>query len=81
MSLDAPEEGEYIIGRVLEVKDFGATLDLLEFSTMLKSDDQTVKNIFSNFDNNINDNTKNSILNSIHFSDAKIQYQSFRLIH
>ncbi len=32
MSLDVPEEGEYIIGRVLEVKDFGATLDLLEFS-------------------------------------------------
>ena len=31
MSLDIPEEGEYIIGRVLEVKDFGATLDLLEF--------------------------------------------------
>ena len=32
MSLDVPEEGEYIIGRVLEVKEFGATLDLLEFS-------------------------------------------------
>ena len=31
MSLDVPEEGEYIIGRVLEVKEFGATLDLLEF--------------------------------------------------
>ena len=32
MSLDIPEEGEYIIGRVIEVKDFGATLDLLEFT-------------------------------------------------
>ena len=29
--LDVPEEGEYIIGRVIEVKDFGANLDLLEF--------------------------------------------------
>ena len=29
---DAPEEGEYVIGRVIEVKDFGATLNLLEFS-------------------------------------------------
>jgi translation initiation factor 2 subunit 1 len=28
---DVPEEGEYIIGRVVEVKDFGANLDLLEF--------------------------------------------------
>ena len=26
-----PSEGEYIIGRVVEVKDFGANLDLLEF--------------------------------------------------
>ena len=33
MSLeDVPEEGEYVIGRVIEVKDFGATLNLLEFS-------------------------------------------------
>ena len=30
-SLDVPEEGEYIIGRVVEVKDFGANLTLLEF--------------------------------------------------
>ena len=30
-SLDVPEEGEYIIGRVVEVKDFGANLVLLEF--------------------------------------------------
>ena len=29
--LDVPEEGEYIIGRVVEVKDFGANIDLLEF--------------------------------------------------
>ena len=29
---DTPEEGEYVIGRVIEVKDFGATLNLLEFS-------------------------------------------------
>ena len=29
---DSPEEGEYVIGRVVEVKDFGATLNLLEFS-------------------------------------------------
>ena len=29
---DAPEEGEYVIGRVIEVKDFGATLNLIEFS-------------------------------------------------
>jgi len=29
---DVPEEGEYVIGRVVEVKDFGATLNLLEFS-------------------------------------------------
>ncbi|RZD35605.1 MAG: translation initiation factor IF-2 subunit alpha [Methanobacteriota archaeon] len=29
---DTPEEGEYVIGRVIEVKDFGATLKLLEFS-------------------------------------------------
>ena len=29
---DSPEEGEYVIGRVIEVKDFGATLNLLEFS-------------------------------------------------
>ena len=29
---DVPEEGEYIIGRVVEVKDFGANIDLLEFS-------------------------------------------------
>ena len=28
--LDVPEDGDYIIGRVIEVKDFGATLDLLE---------------------------------------------------
>jgi len=28
---DVPEEGEYIIGRVVEVKDFGANIDLLEF--------------------------------------------------
>ncbi len=28
---DAPGDGEYIIGRVVEVKDFGANLDLLEF--------------------------------------------------
>lgn len=28
----SPEEGEYVIGRVVEVKDFGATLNLLEFS-------------------------------------------------
>ena len=28
---DVPEEGEYIIGRVIEVKDFGANIDLLEF--------------------------------------------------
>ena len=27
-----PEEGEYVIGRVIEVKDFGATLNLIEFS-------------------------------------------------
>ena len=27
----SPEEGEYVIGRVVEVKDFGATLNLLEF--------------------------------------------------
>ena len=26
-----PDEGEYVIGRVVEVKDFGATLNLLEF--------------------------------------------------
>ncbi len=33
MSLeDVPEEGEYVIGRVVEVKDFGATLNLIEFS-------------------------------------------------
>ena len=30
--LDVPEDGDYIIGRVIEVKDFGATLDLLEYS-------------------------------------------------
>ena len=30
-SSDVPEEGEYIIGRVVEVKDFGANIDLLEF--------------------------------------------------
>ncbi|HJM17122.1 MAG TPA: S1 RNA-binding domain-containing protein [Candidatus Poseidoniia archaeon] len=29
---DVPEEGEYVIGRVIEVKDFGATLNLIEFS-------------------------------------------------
>ena len=29
--LDVPEDGDYIIGRVIEVKDFGATLDLLEY--------------------------------------------------
>ena len=29
---DVPEEGEYVIGRVVEVKDFGATLNLIEFS-------------------------------------------------
>ncbi len=29
---DVPEEGEYVIGRVIEVKDFGATLNLLEYS-------------------------------------------------
>ena len=29
---DVPEEGEYVIGRVIEVKDIGATLNLLEFS-------------------------------------------------
>jgi len=29
---DIPEDGEYVIGRVVEVKDFGATLNLLEFS-------------------------------------------------
>ena len=28
---EVPEEGEYVIGRVVEVKDFGATLNLLEF--------------------------------------------------
>ena len=28
---DVPEDGDYIIGRVIEVKDFGATLDLLEY--------------------------------------------------
>ena len=33
MSLsETPEEGEYIIGRVKEVKDFGANLELLEYS-------------------------------------------------
>ena len=33
MSLpETPEEGEYIIGRVIEVKDFGANLELLEYS-------------------------------------------------
>ena len=30
--LDVPEDGDYIIGRVIEVKDFGATLDLLEYT-------------------------------------------------
>ena len=30
--LDVPEDGDYIIGRVTEVKDFGATLDLLEYT-------------------------------------------------
>jgi len=29
-----PEEGEYVIGRVIEVKDFGATLNLIEFSEL-----------------------------------------------
>ena len=29
---DIPEDGDYIIGRVIEVKDFGATLDLLEYT-------------------------------------------------
>jgi len=29
--LDVPEDGDYIIGRVIEVKDFGANLDLLEY--------------------------------------------------
>ena len=29
--LGVPSEGEYIIGRVVEVKDFGANIDLLEF--------------------------------------------------
>ena len=29
---DVPEDGDYIIGRVIEVKDFGATLDLLEYT-------------------------------------------------
>ena len=29
---EVPEEGEYVIGRVVEVKDFGATLNLLEFT-------------------------------------------------
>ena len=28
---EVPEEGEYVIGRAVEVKDFGATLNLLEF--------------------------------------------------
>jgi translation initiation factor 2 subunit 1 len=30
--LDVPEDGDYIIGRVTEVKDFGATLELLEYT-------------------------------------------------
>ena len=30
--LDVPEDGDYIIGRVIEVKDFGATLELLEYT-------------------------------------------------
>tara|TARA_Y100001970_G_scaffold174045_1_gene212450 strand:- start:2990 stop:3763 length:774 start_codon:yes stop_codon:yes gene_type:complete len=30
-SLEIPDEGDYIIGRVKEVKDFGATLELLEY--------------------------------------------------
>ena len=29
---DVPEDGDYIIGRVIEVKDFGATLNLLEYT-------------------------------------------------
>ena len=29
---DVPEDGDYIIGRVTEVKDFGATLELLEYT-------------------------------------------------
>ena len=32
--LDVPEDGDYIIGRVIEVKDFGATLDLLEYPSL-----------------------------------------------
>jgi len=30
-SLEIPEEGDYVIGRVVEVKDFGANLELLEY--------------------------------------------------
>ena len=30
-SLEIPDEGDYIIGRVVEVKDFGANLELIEY--------------------------------------------------
>ena len=30
-SLEIPDEGDYVIGRVVEVKDFGANLELLEY--------------------------------------------------